>query len=57
MWNAAIVGGSGYTGAELLRILTRHPELQGQSISSRQYEGENVADVFPSLRGLVDFQF
>jgi len=57
MLNAAIVGGSGYTGAELLRILTRHPDFTVTSISSRQYKGKKVAEVFPSLLGLVDLRF
>nr|WP_198912491.1 N-acetyl-gamma-glutamyl-phosphate reductase [Desulfuromonas acetoxidans] len=49
----AVVGASGYTGVELLRLLVRHPQVELCSITSRQYEGMNIAEVFPSLAGLV----
>lgn len=57
MIKAAIIGGSGYTGVELLRVLTRHPHMSCTTISSRQHKGKHVADVFPSVRGLVDLVF
>lgn len=46
-----IFGASGYTGVELLRILDGHPESQVVGVTSRQYEGELVEDVFPALAG------
>nr|WP_320050671.1 N-acetyl-gamma-glutamyl-phosphate reductase [uncultured Desulfuromonas sp.] len=49
----AVVGASGYTGVELLRLLVRHPEVELCSITSRQYDGMDIAQVFPSLAGLV----
>lgn len=49
MVNAAIVGGSGYTGVELLRLLTDHPEVEVTAVTSRQAAGRGVADLFPSL--------
>nr|WP_320116360.1 N-acetyl-gamma-glutamyl-phosphate reductase [uncultured Desulfuromonas sp.] len=49
----AVVGASGYTGVELLRLLVRHPHVELCSITSRQYDGMNIAQVFPSLAGLV----
>jgi N-acetyl-gamma-glutamyl-phosphate reductase len=52
-----IVGGTGYTGVELLRLLTPHPEVELAVITSRGEAGLPVADMFPSLRGHVDLAF
>lgn len=52
-----IVGGTGYTGVELLRLLARHPHVQLQVITSRGEAGLPVADMFPSLRGVVNLAF
>lgn len=52
-----IVGGTGYTGVELLRLLARHPHAQLQVITSRGEAGLPVADMFPSLRGIVELAF
>ncbi|MDP8566479.1 N-acetyl-gamma-glutamyl-phosphate reductase [Methylophilus aquaticus] len=52
-----IVGGTGYTGVELLRLLARHPNVQIQVITSRGEAGLPVADMFPSLRGGVKLAF
>lgn len=52
-----IVGGTGYTGVELLRLLARHPHVQLQVITSRGEAGLPVADMFPSLRGVVSLAF
>lgn len=52
-----IVGGTGYTGVELLRLLARHPNVQLQVITSRGEAGLPVANMFPSLRGEVDLAF
>lgn len=52
-----IVGGTGYTGVELLRLLARHPAVEIVCITSRSEEGEAVADKFPSLRGVIDLKF
>jgi N-acetyl-gamma-glutamyl-phosphate reductase len=57
MIKIGIVGGTGYTGIELLRILARHPESQLVAITSRKEAGTPVAEVFPSLRGIVDLAF
>lgn len=54
--NAAIVGGSGYTGLELLRLLLRHPRVQVSAVTSRTYQGRKVQQVFPSL-GDLDLLF
>jgi N-acetyl-gamma-glutamyl-phosphate reductase len=52
-----IVGGTGYTGVELLRLLSIHPNVKLTAITSRGEAGLPVADMFPSLRGYVDVAF
>ncbi|MGM0594684.1 MAG: N-acetyl-gamma-glutamyl-phosphate reductase [Pseudomonadota bacterium] len=52
-----IVGGTGYAGVELLRLLARHPQAQLEAITSRSEAGTAVADMFPNLRGHVDLAF
>ena len=57
MIKAGIVGGTGYTGIELLRILVRHPRVELAVITSRKEAGVPVAKLFPSLRGAVSLEF
>lgn len=57
MIKAGIVGGTGYTGVELLRLLAGHSEVSLSVITSRSEAGTPVADMFPSLRGHVDLAF
>lgn len=57
MVKVGVVGGTGYTGVELLRILARHPSVQIVAITSRAEAGQAVADLFPSLRGAIDLRF
>lgn len=57
MIKVGIVGGTGYTGVELLRILSTHPDVKIQAVTSRKEDGIKVADMFPSLRGRVDIAF
>ena len=57
MIKIGIIGGTGYTGVELLRILIQHPEAQVKVITSRQHIGEPVSDLFPSLRNQLDLKF
>ncbi|CAG0975660.1 N-acetyl-gamma-glutamyl-phosphate reductase [Methylophilaceae bacterium] len=52
-----IVGGTGYTGVELLRLLAIHPNAELFAITSRGEAGQPVADMFPSLRSYVDLPF
>ena len=52
-----IVGGTGYTGVELLRLLAIHPNVELTVITSRGEAGMAVADMFPSLRGYVHLKF
>lgn len=57
MIKVGIVGGTGYTGVELLRLLARHPQVQLTAITSRADAGTRVDAMFPSLRGYVDLCF
>lgn len=52
-----IVGGTGYTGVELLRLLAQHPNVELTAITSRKEEGMPVADMYPNLRGHVSLAF
>ncbi len=53
----AIIGGSGYTGGELLRILSAHPGVEITCVTSRKYAGMPISALFPSLQGIVDINF
>ncbi|WP_126446937.1 N-acetyl-gamma-glutamyl-phosphate reductase [Sulfuricystis multivorans] len=57
MIKVGIVGGTGYTGVELLRLLAQHPEVELTAITSRAEAGSAVADMFPSLRGRIGLKF
>jgi N-acetyl-gamma-glutamyl-phosphate reductase len=55
--NIGIVGGTGYTGVELLRLLVQHPNAKLTAITSRSEAGMPVADMFHNLRGWTDLKF
>ena len=57
MIKVGIVGGTGYTGVELIRLLSRHPQAQITMLTSRSEAGRRVDDMFPSLRGVTDLTF
>ena len=57
MIKVGVVGGTGYTGVELLRLLAGHPQVEVVAITSRAEAGVKVADHFPSLRGRYDLAF
>ncbi len=57
MIKVGIVGGTGYTGVELLRLLARHPQVELRAITSRKEAGMPVAEMFPNLRGRVKLAF
>ena len=57
MIKAGIVGGTGYTGVELLRLLATHPAVELAVITSRGEKGARVNELFPNLRGRVDLAF
>lgn len=52
-----IIGGTGYTGVELLRLLAQHPQVELRIITSRAETGKSVAEMFPNLRGHVRLAF
>jgi N-acetyl-gamma-glutamyl-phosphate reductase len=54
---AGIVGATGYTGVELLRLLAGHPGVEIRCVTSRAEAGRPVTELFPSLRGALDLQF
>ena len=55
MIKVGIVGGTGYTGVELLRLLAQHPQARVEVITSRSEDGTCVADMYPNLRGHYDY--
>ena len=57
MIKVGIIGGTGYTGVELLRLLAQHPEVELKVITSRGEAGKLVAEMFPNLRGHVALAF
>ena len=54
MIRAAIIGATGYAGAELIRILSGHPEVEISAVTSRQYAGVRIDQVYPAFSGVVD---
>ena len=57
MISVGIVGGTGYTGVELLRLLLRHPNVQVAVLTSRTEAGRRVDDMFPSFSGQTDLKY
>ena len=57
MQSVGVVGGTGYTGVELLRLLVMHPQVELRCVTSRSESGRVVADLFPNLRGFTDIVF
>ena len=57
MITVGIVGGTGYTGVELLRLLAQHPEVELSAITSRAEAGKAVADIYQNLRGRINCRF
>ncbi|HVK11288.1 MAG TPA: N-acetyl-gamma-glutamyl-phosphate reductase, partial [Gemmataceae bacterium] len=56
MTNVAILGGSGYTAVELIKILLRHPAVRIEAVTSRQEGTPTVAELHPSLLGRIDLR-
>ncbi|QLD85759.1 N-acetyl-gamma-glutamyl-phosphate reductase [Natronomonas halophila] len=56
MTTASVIGGSGFTGGELLRLLEGHPEFEVAQATSRSYENKTVGSIHPNLRGM-DLRF
>lgn len=57
MKKVAIIGASGYTGIELMRLVVMHPRVELVAVSSEQFAGKEVAEVFPFLAGRVTLVF
>ena len=57
MIKASIIGGSGYTGGEVLRLLLAHPQVEVAQVTSRSHLGEYVYQVHPNLRKQTDLKF
>ncbi|QKR00036.1 N-acetyl-gamma-glutamyl-phosphate reductase [Metallosphaera tengchongensis] len=57
MIRAAVIGGSGYTGGELLRILATHPQVEVTTVTSREYAGKPISLIHPNLRGFYTINF
>ena len=56
MVKIGIAGASGYTGLELIRLLVGHPGVELTVLTSETFQGQNIAEVFPSLNGIVDLE-
>ena len=52
-----VVGGSGYAGGEILRLLMRHPEAEIMAVTSRRYSGDYLYNIHPNLRGVTNLKF
>jgi len=57
MLKVGVVGGTGYTGVELLRLLVMHPKIELRYVTSRAETGNRVADLYPNLRGFTELCF
>lgn len=57
MIKVGVVGATGYTGIELLRLLVTHQQVQLSVLTSRSEQGKSVAEVFPALRGYTDIEY
>ncbi|MAR59280.1 MAG: N-acetyl-gamma-glutamyl-phosphate reductase [Porticoccaceae bacterium] len=57
MIKVGIVGGTGYTGAELLRLLSQHPDVEIEVVTSRSKQGVLISEIFPNLRGHMQHVF
>ena len=56
MLKVGIVGGTGYVGVELIRLLVNHPKIKLQAISSVSFEGQNIQSLFPNLLNIIDLE-
>ena len=54
MIKAAVLGATGYAGIELVRLLTNHPDVSIEILGSQSFDGQNISDVYPNLKGVLD---
>jgi len=52
-----IIGGSGYTGGELMRLLSQHPQAKIKAVTSRTRKGQKISDTHAHLRKIIDLEF
>lgn len=57
MLKVGIIGASGYTGAELIRLLVNHPKVEIAHVTANQYAGKKVSFLYPNLTGIFDASF
>lgn len=57
MVKVGVVGASGYTGAELIRLLLAHPKAEVSLITSESYQGKKISSLYPNLKGICDLSF
>ena len=51
MIRTAIAGASGYTGLELVKLISNHPQTSLEAVTSNSYQGKSFTEIFPSMRG------
>ncbi len=56
MIKAAVLGATGYAGIELVRILTRHPEVKIEIVNSHTFKGQKISEVYPNLTNILDLE-
>ncbi|WP_027340667.1 N-acetyl-gamma-glutamyl-phosphate reductase [Halonatronum saccharophilum] len=56
MVNVSVVGATGYTGAELVRLLAKHPKLEINTLTSNTFAGQKISDIYPNLKGMIDIE-
>ncbi len=57
MFSVCICGGSGYAGLELLRLLSKHPDVKITSVTSEKSSGKKIEEIFPSFKGILDLTY
>ena len=54
MIKTSVIGATGYAGVELVRLLAGHPDVEIAYLSSQSHEGEEISDLYPSLKGTLE---
>ena len=57
MFNVSVVGASGYSGIELVRLLNAHPEVNLNLVVSSTFKGQKVSNIYPNFKGIVELEF
>lgn len=56
MYNISVIGATGYAGAELVKILVRHPDVRLNILTSESYAGKRISDIYPELNSICDIK-